>query len=629
MSASPSFDMATLVTTMGKVQLFDDTLQQLVKDLVSLIVQPRLQVQADGTVGTLNINDNELIVSGQSSDLSAQSLFSDLDAIINFLSSQLPPAVLQPLADLLMPYLISRLISIWLASAVPEDLYGVKHFQDTLSLVDQFGQKLDSCKWPGKRELGEWNKSIPNVWLRKRQEYSLDRVRQVLSQGFGSIEAVERVETEVISRYDEVFAGSGGDDWDAGWSDEEAASPTKTARSSGIAEGDGETEDNVSAWGLDDEKEDLGNGNDPEKPGSHVDEADAWGWGDENDNAEPHKISQATKRILRPAKRNGMSDAPPQERKVTLKETYNITSLPREILNIIAQVLSDAETLETSDYANSPIASAAPRLIFIPDLILAMYRAIALSSYSQNPSGTMFLYNDSLWLVERLQQLHSDRKTSAGKHIPPRAWHTMTLDTQLQALETFGKRAYTKEMESQRLIVTDLLDGSQGFRNCTEYPFNQDCDIAIASTVDSLRDLNKQWTGVLSHSALLQTLGSLLSTVAKKMINDIEDMSDISEPESQQLTSYCNRIATIEDLFPQTEEQTSQTAVYTAHWLKFRYLANILESSLVDIKYLWTEGELGLFYDTEELVDLVTALFAEGPHRRNAVAEIRQRRGTR
>ena len=615
---------------MIKVQLFDDALQQFCADLESLIIQPRLQLQKDGTVASLEISDHQIHVSGHSPDLSAQSLFSDLDSVIIFLRSCLPPAVVQSLADLLMPFLISKLISIWLASAVPEDLDSMEDFQDTLSLVHEFGQKLDSYNWPGRRELVEWNSSISIVWLRKRREISLNNVRRLLSKGLGATETVERVETEVVARDDDVFAGSGGgDDWNAGWSDEDTSSPKKTTHPSRVDEGGGEDEEDVSAWGLDDDKDEVDTAIKEENASAAEDETEAWGWGDENDGEDPQIVSQVSKQSPTRSKRNGMPEAPQQEREITLKETYNISSLPRELLAIITQVISDAEKLETPDYANSAIAAAAPDLLSLPGLILALYRAIAPPSYSQNPSGPMFLYNDSLWLVERLQQIPSNQNTSKGRNIQSRTSYNLNLAKHIQALETFRKRAYTKEMESQRLIITDFLDGSQGFRNCTEYPFNQDCDIAIASTIDRLRDLHKQWSGVLSLSVLLQALGSLLSTVAKKVINDIEDLADISEPESQQLTAYCNRIATLEDLFPQTAEQTSQTAVYTAHWLKFRYLANILESSLVDIKYLWTEGELGLFYDTEELVDLVVALFAEGPHRRNAIAEIRSRRGTR
>lgn len=64
-----------------------------------------------------------------------------------------------------------------------------------------------------------------------------------------------------------------------------------------------------------------------------------------------------------------------------------------------------------------------------------------------------------------------------------------------------------------------------------------------------LRDVYKQWRLVLSHSVLLQSIGSLLSTVLDTVIIDIEDMSDISEAESQRLTDFCNRVAALENLF--------------------------------------------------------------------------------
>lgn len=245
----------------------------------------------------------------------------------------------------------------------------------------------------------------------------------------------------------------------------------------------------------------------------------------------------------------------------------------------------------------------------------------------------MFLYNDSLYISEQLRKYSQDHPpcpTNRKNSVP-----NFHLEPDILALTLFGKRAYGKEMESQRQILNDLLDGAQGFANCTEHPFAQECDLAISSTVDRLRNLYAQWKPVLSHSALLQSLGSLLSTIINKIIVDVEDMPDISEPESQRLAAFCNRIATLEDLFlPETytskpaaaakESPIPLTAVYAPNWLKFQYLANILESSLVDIKYLWTEGELSLEFGAEELVDLIEALFADSEHRRRAIGEIRK-----
>jgi centromere/kinetochore protein ZW10 len=71
-------------------------------------------------------------------------------------------------------------------------------------------------------------------------------------------------------------------------------------------------------------------------------------------------------------------------------------------------------------------------------------------------------------------------------------------------------------------------------------------------------------------------------------------------------------------------EALPATAIYVPSWLRFQYLVNILESSLADIKFLWLEGELGLEFSVEEVIDLIEALFAESDHRRRAISEIRR-----
>ena len=280
-----------------------------------------------------------------------------------------------------------------------------------------------------------------------------------------------------------------------------------------------------------------------------------------------------------------------------------------------------------SSYNESPIASSIGGLFSLPGLVLSMYRAIAPSFYSLDSSGSMFLYNDSLWLAESLRRFTGTQFKQTGNLNPGAA------EVEISALEKFAKRTYGKEMESQRTIIGDLLDGAQGFAGSTKPLFARECDIAVSSVVDRLREVHRQWKPVLSHSALLQSIGSLLSTVAKKFIFDIEEMSHISEPESHRLAGFCATIASLEDLFtppisdiaPTGEEQAIPlTAVYTPNWLKFQYLANILESSLEDIKYFWTEGELRLEFEAEELVDLVKALFIESVDRRRVITEIRK-----
>jgi protein transport protein DSL1/ZW10 len=279
--------------------------------------------------------------------------------------------------------------------------------------------------------------------------------------------------------------------------------------------------------------------------------------------------------------------------------------------------------MKTPEYASFERISASATLRSLPTLILAMFRATAPAYYSSViTSGNMHMYNDCMYMVEHLRDIaHS--KSSAQ----------MLEDC--DALERFAKSAYAREMDLQRTVLGDLLDGAQGFLNCTGFPYSAECENAVGSVIDRLRAVHEEWSSILSRSALLQSIGSLLSRVIEKIVKDVEEMEDISEAESQRLTAFCSQISALEDLFLSDRpaagegadgESLPLTAVYVPNWLRFQYLSNILESSLVDIKYLWTEGELSLEFSADEVIELIEALFAESSHRRNAIAEIRRSR---
>ena len=57
------------------------------------------------------------------------------------------------------------------------------------------------------------------------------------------------------------------------------------------------------------------------------------------------------------------------------------------------------------------------------------------------------------------------------------------------------------------------------------------------------------------------------------------------------------------------------------HWLKFCYLSELLQASLVDIAYLHETGAL-VDFRPDELVTLIKALFADSEKRDKAIESI-------
>jgi centromere/kinetochore protein ZW10 len=418
----------------------------------------------------------------------------------------------------------------------------------------------------------------------------------------------------VVSKQDAVFAADGEeDDWNTGWNhdDESSAQPVQNQP----------VEDDVSAWDFDADEEldancPLGQ-TEPAGNDKDDDSAEAWGW-DEDSPSKPRDTTSAASNASQKVSSKRANGELPQEREVILKESYTITDIPDYILDIISKDVQEATDVKDPKYSTLESVSPSSGLLALPTFVLAMFRATAPSYYTSSLSnGNMHLYNDCMYIAEKL------RDASLAPELTK-------LRSDCDSIGKFAKAAYGREMDVQRTILADLLDGAQAFTSCTQFPYSKQCEDAVSSVVDRIRQVHKEWSPILSHSALLQSVGSLLSKVIDKMIRDVEDMEDITEPESRRLASFCTQISDLGDLFvpaerpPSGAEVVPVTAVYVSNWLRFQYMANILESSLVDIKYLWTEGELSLEFSAEEVIDMIKALFAESPNRRSAIADIRR-----
>ena len=615
-----------------KLGLFDSYLARLSRDFDKIIVAPRLVMGPDQVVSAIVVEGDDIRIAGHITDTSVRATLEDIQAMADYLSTRLPPAVATPLSEKLVPVISSRLISSWLRPAVPLSMDGVQDFQEILSLVLGLAEYLDELEWSGQNRLRDWVDKSAEIWLASRKEAAIATVQRLLPRRVQEKTTVERVETQMITKGDGMLGGKEEqeEDWGAEWGDEEGELIQEKAEPK--VQEDIEEED-MSAWGIDEEEEHQDEPNEQIKAEEKADvgevDTEAWGWG-EDEEAQPAPPSLPAMRAVPQHASNGPASASQNSTKeVTLRETYTVTAIPDSIIEIIMHVVSDVSTLNQPELKKSAIAPASAGLYSIPSLLMAMYRATAATHYSKDVAGNMLIYNDCTRLSDRLrlflqEQAANDTTSTLPQHLRPSV--RLKLDDDIKAIEAFGKRAYGREMESQRTIIRDLLDGAQGFQTCTTAPFAAECDNAIAMTMDRIGEVKQQWQNILSHSALLQSLGSIVSTALTKFITDVEDMPDIAEDESRKLHGYCVSLSSLSSLFQSDDngDARDMTGIYTPNWFKFQYLGEILDSSLADIKMFWSDGGLKLEMEAEEVVDLIKALFAESEHRRKAIGEIRR-----
>lgn len=235
--------------------------------------------------------------------------------------------------------------SSWLVTAVPTDLDGIEAFQNIVESVLLFANTLEGYKWPGKATLDAWTQEIPELWLGKRRELTLHKVRKLLASGPRDVQTVEREETQILSRKEDMFTSTEADDsWNAEWSDDEEVDRSEAVRA---ANADEKTaEEYVSAWGLGDDTNEDDKDSTHQKTHNDNEDADAWGWGNEEEYGDkplsPKEVQASSQRV----RSNGISEAAhTAERQITLKETYNISALPKELFDHITRALTDAEAL--------------------------------------------------------------------------------------------------------------------------------------------------------------------------------------------------------------------------------------------------------------------------------------------
>ncbi|KAI1415337.1 hypothetical protein F5Y13DRAFT_178306 [Hypoxylon sp. FL1857] len=577
------------------------------------IVGPRTNIETQ-ELPQVQTEDSHLTLRG-SAEKTITSLFSDLDQVMTYLSERLPEELVYSLSNVMMPDLIPRIIGIWLDTAVPASLKEMDEFRKVTEAVKVFCSRLQNLKYSGFQELQEWVDDAPKVWLSKCRETALDSVRTKLAQGLGQPKEVERVETQTVTRSEgkELAANritSGDDDGWGAWDDGETDNKENVNAKPEINEDDG-----TDAWGWGD---DDGADEQPEAPleqrqaeqPAEEDPTEAWGWGEE-DTAEVAPEEPAAK----PA-----SSSNPQTRELTLKETYNVSSMPDPVLALVSTVLEDAAFLVGSE--GNPMAAVAGGLFSLPTLVLAMFRAVSPYYYNLNTGGNMFLYNDATYLSERLSDLAKNWKTR--EDLAPRAIAMLRLDNDIKALQSFANRAYASEMSMQKTVIRDLLGGSQNLLQQDGLD-TSDLEAQVDNAIAHVRALAAMWSTILAKSAWSQAVGSLVDTIAAKLVADVMDLAGIGQDEAYNIASLIARITELDDLFlpPDAPKDTvPATAEYASSWLRLKYLSEVLQSNLQDVRYLWMESELSLYFTVDEVIELIRLSFVDNARTREVVREI-------
>ena len=210
----------------------------------------------------------------------------------------------------------------------------------------------------------------------------------------------------------------------------------------------------------------------------------------------------------------------------------------------------------------------------------------------------------------------------------------LRLDNDIKTLHSFAARAYASEMSTQRTILRDLLGGSQNLLQQDGLDAS-DLEAQVDNAIGRVRAVAATWSNILSRSAWTQAVGSLVDTIAAKLIADVMDLSGIGQDDAYNIASLIAHIEQLDDLFmPPGADAAAipDTAQYAASWLRLKYLSEFLQSNLQEVLYLWNESELSLEFSADEVADLIRLSFVDNARTRDVISQIETNplpRGTR
>jgi centromere/kinetochore protein ZW10 len=227
-----------------------------------------------------------------------------------------------------------------------------------------------------------------------------------------------------------------------------------------------------------------------------------------------------------------------------------------------------------------------------------------------------------MYLAERLSDFSSAWKLR--EDLTRRAKLMLRLENDVKSLRSFANRSYANEMSIQKTILRDLVAGEQSILQQDEP------EAAIESGTARIRSMAATWSSILARSVWSQAIGSLADDLAAKIIADVLEMASIGQDEAYNIAKLIALATELDDLFlpsklngvPPVPDEVPSTAQYAPNWLRLKYLSEFLQSNLNEVKFLWCESELSLYFTLEEVLDLIRASFEDNARTRETIREI-------
>ncbi|KAF5387324.1 hypothetical protein D9757_005736 [Collybiopsis confluens] len=301
------------------------------------------------------------------------------------------------------------------------------------------------------------------------------------------------------------------------------------------------------------------------------------------------------------------------------KEKYIVSTRMKDIATYVQENLREGREFAESRLISNQSSSSGSTLLTTSSSIVDLYCAlypVVFGAQLQSLEGPMMFSNNCLYLSGEIDAIGKDLKGLAAETVKDR------FEECSRGLKILGDSWYEDAVEKQRQLVdTILTEGTQGIALTGDQDKYDECESAMNRALQEIRRVSQKWKGVLTKSKYYTAVGSITDAALCRVLQNVLALDDIPELESHRLSELCRILLALEGIYVEDPAQPSFVVSYVSSWLKFSYLSELLEASLVDITYLFEEGAL-VDFEVEELARLVRALFADTALRTNTINKI-------
>ena len=341
-------------------------------------------------------------------------------------------------------------------------------------------------------------------------------------------------------------------------------------------------------------------------------------WNDKNDESNEHFSNQSNNIIQNDIKSQQEDDVESirdigASKTTTETQSIVISKYVKDILSIINDInVNKQYVINNKTKLPKTTNDLNEELLRSIKLVIDLYRSLFPSVHKQTlrlvPTITIQFTNDLKYLSKFLVETFKDEKVSEG--IIGKS------SQQLISLRVLIIKSFEIEQVNEMI---ELINDNGQFNNISnnqesfEIKFNQ-IIIIIDKLIKSIKSL-------ISLEDLLNLVGNIINSIFNYLIEKIEELQDISEDESKVL---CKSLRILQEGVQNSYKDIGgEPFKYINQWFKLAYLTEILEANLVDLVYLYDQGLL-IDFESEELVKLCKALFADTQNRAKAIDKISQ-----